>query len=73
MLRSARSRLVASLDDADLQKPTGSSGKRKREHEHDAPAAKGRRGAAQKPKQDFEKIVTDAETNLKVWTFCGYG
>lgn len=43
------------------QSPT----KRKQEEGHDGPPAKGRKGAA-KSEQDFEKLITEAETDMEV-------
>jgi hypothetical protein len=52
---------------ADFQKSGGSPTKRKQEEEGDSPPAKSRKGAsAPKPQQDFEKMITDAETDMKV-------
>jgi len=54
---------------ADQQKSGGSPTKRKREadDEGDPAPSKGRHGAAPKPQQDFEKLITDAETDINVF------
>ena len=56
------------MDFAYHQKSGGSSTtKRKRKDEDDSlPAGKGKRGLTAKSQQSFEKLITDAEMDVKV-------
>ena len=71
MRRNVFSRFSLPGMTADPQKSGGSPTKRKRddEDEGEPTPSKGRRGAAQKPQQDFEKLIADAETDIKVEPF----